>query len=463
MSRTPMVLGQIDKILASIEGSHNKSAEAHTEAGSIGGETTHPVKNVDDNTTKATEGFRSKENESDVKETVGKPGVNSASEVTTGGQDSVQLNIGVNAGETGKDVPSAKGGKQDGGTYDGKSTHPARTDNDSLEGGKYASVKEATAVLRGRIKQAQVLGNEIMGAMAVSATKPTAPAHKQAAVPVAEEAQVGYDFAGTVSQDFDKQAFHEAVVTGLAETVLIGETQAEKVAEYLDEFFAYAKTAGDEEGDMGESSGGDGDGDESSALPYGDAGGLPGMDGGDAGGGDPMGAGGPPPGAGGDPGAGGGNPLQGIDPPSPATAVASAPRPTRRRCGWSRWCGRRRSVGDAARRTKHGRRRRDVRHGGSGRRRCGWPSARSRCGRWRNASSRRRPNGHVASSDAHGRYESGCGRSSGSPKARRFAEGPTGEDRRQGSGLASQERCSTAASRSHGWVPARTNRPALST
>ena len=314
MSRTPMVLGQIDKILASIEGSHNKSAEAHTEAGSIGGETTHPVKNVDDNTTKATEGFRSKENESDVKETVGKPGVNSASEVTTGGQDSVQLNIGVNAGETGKDVPSAKGGKQDGGTYDGKSTHPARTDNDSLEGGKYASVKEATAVLRGRIKQAQVLGNEIMGAMAVSATKPTAPAHKQAAVPVAEEAQVGYDFAGTVSQDFDKQAFHEAVVTGLAETVLIGETQAEKVAEYLDEFFAYAKTAGDEEGDMGESSGGDGDGDESSALPYGDAGGLPGMDGGDAGGGDPMGAGGPPPGAGGDPGAGGGNPLQGIDP-----------------------------------------------------------------------------------------------------------------------------------------------------
>src|SRR5215471_8663076 len=57
-------------------------SEPESEPGSIGGETEHPVKNVDDRLQDAPEGERSKENTRDVKEDQGQPSVENAAEAS---------------------------------------------------------------------------------------------------------------------------------------------------------------------------------------------------------------------------------------------------------------------------------------------------------------------------------------------------------------------------------------------
>ena len=56
----------IDRFLQEVAATEKKAAEAHTEPGSVGGPTEHPVKDVDDSTEEAQEGARSAENEADV-------------------------------------------------------------------------------------------------------------------------------------------------------------------------------------------------------------------------------------------------------------------------------------------------------------------------------------------------------------------------------------------------------------
>ena len=120
-----------------------KAAEAPTpsDPGGYQGATTHPTKNEDNRGQNATEGARSSENVSDVNADQGEPGVNKAKDAKPGQQDDVQVNIGTDQSATGED-PSVeddyKGGKEDPG-----SSHPARTDNDSLDGHKYANATGA--------------------------------------------------------------------------------------------------------------------------------------------------------------------------------------------------------------------------------------------------------------------------------------------------------------------------------
>jgi len=137
-----------------------KSAEAHTEAGGFEGSTQHPTKSVDDRTQAAQEGARSKENTEGVKDEQGKASVDATPvakagsllknvgklakkaegttpAAVTGSAADDHLQIGTKVAPTGDDpaneTSSAKGGKEDPG-----STHPARTDNDQLDGHKYA-------------------------------------------------------------------------------------------------------------------------------------------------------------------------------------------------------------------------------------------------------------------------------------------------------------------------------------
>jgi hypothetical protein len=169
-------LGTIEQFIGTV-GARQKQAEANTEPGSIGGATSHPVKNVDDRTEPAKEGARSKENTTDVKEDQGKLSVESAPEATAksaaallagfakkaegGGAVSTpgsaaddHLQIGTNVQPTGDDksneTSSAKAGKEDPG-----STHPARTDNTALDGHKYAGddglKKIAAEIERGEV------------------------------------------------------------------------------------------------------------------------------------------------------------------------------------------------------------------------------------------------------------------------------------------------------------------------
>lgn len=317
------LIGSIDQMLKEVTG-HQKSATAMSEPGSIGGETTHVTKNVEDGLMTATEGERSRENTADVKAAIGAPSVDSTTAGSGGSQQDKQLSVGVTSKPTGEDptneTSSTKAGKDDPG-----SSHPARTDNSSLDGQKYASQS-----LGDLLKSAAALGNQLVASLAnepAPAAAAATPANKTAAATdpaaAAREAQAGYDAATAASETFDKVAFEQTLLSEVAETVAIAHRQAVKVAETL--LTLQAKQAGmnGEEGAPpqeggGEDGRGSGEGGELSdeelmAALSGGGGGDPGMGGGDPaamgggmGGGDPSMGGGDPAAMGGDPGMGGG-------------------------------------------------------------------------------------------------------------------------------------------------------------
>ena len=72
-------MATIDQFLQKV-GSVKVAEDPLSEPGSIGGETSHPVKKVDDRLQTATEGARSSENSKDVKEDQGAPSVENAPE-----------------------------------------------------------------------------------------------------------------------------------------------------------------------------------------------------------------------------------------------------------------------------------------------------------------------------------------------------------------------------------------------
>jgi hypothetical protein len=252
MNTKQAALVSIDALLRQISEQSVKSAEAGTEAGGFTGSTTHPVKNEDDRTQPATEGARSKENTTDVKEQQGAPSVDSSSE-STPSQDTVQYNIGTSQSATGEDssveTDSAKSGKDDPG-----SDHPARTDNDSLDGHKFAQ-----QILR-LTEKAATQGNDLLALLAVEARgeiqKKAAElaAEKKVPVPPVEEqpeegadkaAQAGYELAAIASGSTgnDKLAEAAGIVDAIAYTISDAFSMAEKTAAYLDEYFATLKRA----------------------------------------------------------------------------------------------------------------------------------------------------------------------------------------------------------------------------
>lgn len=212
-----------------------KAAESHTEAGGYQGATTHPSKNVEDHAESASEGSRSSENTSDVKEDQGAPGVDSTKPGPGAGQDAQQMDIGITSKATGEDpsaeTESAKGGKEDGGTYDGSSSHPARTDNDSLDGGKYASDIE---LFRHLTKQSTDLGNSVVATVAARAHTATKTAAAKPAPAAATET------TDTADTDAAKQAADAAaaqrdqewyghLVSEMASTIKAASDRAERV------------------------------------------------------------------------------------------------------------------------------------------------------------------------------------------------------------------------------------------
>ena len=251
MSANPLTT--IDQFITEVSGAEKAAAEAHTEPGSIGGETSHPVKNVDDRTSEATEGERSSENSADVKKDQGEPAVDNAPEaqakvaMNEGTAADDQLQIGTNKQPTGDDpqneTSSAKPGKEDGG-YEGPSSHPARTDNDDLDGHKYAG-DIASMSLEEKAAALAELGNEICAAVAVAGEQP-APKQAEEACDEEEEddaeykaaaeqlaGQVGWEMAGILTGSMDKQAADAMVQNALVDIVKSAEADADNVAAYL--------------------------------------------------------------------------------------------------------------------------------------------------------------------------------------------------------------------------------------
>jgi len=324
--------GTIESLLAEL-GEEEKVAEAKSEPGGYQGGTTHPVANVDDRLDDAQEGARSSENTEDVKT---EPNRGQTVDETTpgpgGGQESVQMDVGITSKATGDDssaeTDSAKDGKQDGGTHRGGSAHPARTDNEQLDGHKYSSDLEA---LRALCKQAEDLGSAICASIAVGTEKGAEGAGKadpkgagntnsQAGGcgvkdgPITEDGKVNARdesggnaakqsadagdelaarFAGLDLSAEDKVATDNMVVETLQEVVETAWRRAEKCAEFYAEHFkaenpsdfpkgSTSKVAMPEgEGDAGAAEEKD-DSDESKSESEGGEGGGPPVEGGDA-------------------------------------------------------------------------------------------------------------------------------------------------------------------------------------
>lgn len=236
---TAELLGTIDEMLAAVGGT-TKRAAALSEPTSIGGETTHATKNIDDGLQAATEGARSAENSADVKEQIGPTSVDSTSPTPAGSQQAQQPNIGVTSKATGEDSANETAGTESV-KKDPGSTHPARTDNEKL--GQHA---EFNALL----KKASDIGNQLMAALATPGT-PAAPAQKQAAAPTAEQdaaqaAQAGYDAAAAATAGFDKAAFDQDLLTEVAATVEVARRRATKVAEAIVAMYKEAGANGEE-------------------------------------------------------------------------------------------------------------------------------------------------------------------------------------------------------------------------
>lgn len=307
----------IEEFINSV-GTTKAAAEPLSEPGSIGGPTSHPVKNVDDRLEKAKEGERSKENAKDVKEDQGPPSVENAPEAKaasakaaatilggigkkaegtvsqSGSAEGDQLQIGTKKAPTGEDAKSetssAKAGKNDPG-----STHPARTDNTELDGHKYAFDSSSTLEhLAGIVKSSSdnLLGiiNGLDVAPPAGAQAPPAGQPKTAAAPAGQaDPQLAYlvgdELAGIINGTMDKTAADQMVRTELAR---IAKLASDKADCYIHFATGYRKAA--ESGGGGTPAGG-------SPMPGGSGGDPSGAMSSLGGGGDPSGGAAPPGGA----------------------------------------------------------------------------------------------------------------------------------------------------------------------
>ena len=332
-------LGTIDAFIQEVGAAEKRAADGNDskDPGTIGGETEHPSKSVPNNTYPTPEGARSKENTKDVKEDQGEPSVENAPEATAKKAGYIDLSRFARptvkqaeggllppgcakedlepselvVGPTGDPPPKTpKAGKEDPG-----STHPARTDNDEIDGHKWSSDKLAAASLEELAKVASDLGNSLCAALA--SDDPTQTTQKVASDTdprIAEQA--GFELAGLFTGDFDKRAADALVQKTLQEIIKTAADDGDATATCLDSYFA-AQREKVAEGEVPPP-------DPSQGPPPPPGGGMP-PPGGEGG---PMmggpGAGGPPGGApppGGDAamlgalgGAGGGAPPPGGDP-----------------------------------------------------------------------------------------------------------------------------------------------------
>ena len=258
-------INTIEQFLASVGGSV-KRAEAHTEAGGYQDGTSHPVKDVDDRTEAAQEGARSAENNKDVKEDQGAVGVNSAATAksardilaglsrhaampsysvkrsesavsTPGSAADDQLQIGTNKQPTGEDpsneTNSAKSGKKD-----SDSEHPARTDNESLDGHKFSY--DQYTPLEKLASYIHECGNQLVAQIAHVAwnakkandgysTDVAQSYEKEAADPELVQL-VGRELAGVMS---DKQATDNMVHAALSGVIKTASLKADLLIEYI--------------------------------------------------------------------------------------------------------------------------------------------------------------------------------------------------------------------------------------
>ena len=294
-------LQTIEQFVSQVGGDTTKQAAvdqgSHTEPGGYDGQTSHQSKNVQDDTEEARTGEQAADNEKEVKDDHGQASVNAGNESKNAmegnsqahnpsTQANQQYQIGTNVQSTGQDpsseTESTKPGKEDS-QYEGSSTHPARTDNDQIDGHKWA--KEAS--LDQLVQRMQKLGNEICSELSQSGDgqTPEKGAQKQAEgdcphgykskddCPTcdgdggkdkqSDDAEyqklaqaAGAELAGLATGRLDKQAAEQMVTNSIEQVIKEAQVDADRTADYLDAYFA---KAGEEEGKSEEDQEGKGD------------------------------------------------------------------------------------------------------------------------------------------------------------------------------------------------------------
>jgi len=200
--------------------------------------TSHPVAKADTGNQPAAEGARSAENSADTVEAVGKPAIDQAANATDQvGTDSAaadHVQIGTRKAPTGED-PSVETSSVNSTLQDPGTSHPASTDNPEL-GSKYASMATADLTKLAASLANQLLASpELTSALQSKAAADQSPAQSQQ-FDTSEAAQAGWDLAGLVAGDFDKQALDAAMMARMEDIIKTAAHDADNVIEYLDAY-----------------------------------------------------------------------------------------------------------------------------------------------------------------------------------------------------------------------------------
>jgi hypothetical protein len=226
MSVTTAAKRSIADFIASVK----QASEHETDEG-----TSHPVSTVDAGTQPAAEGARSAENAADTVAAIGTPAVDEEDDATDQvGTDSAaedHLQIGTKKAPTGED-PSVETASTNATLSDPGTSHPASTDNPDL-GSKYASMST-----RDLTKVAADLANQLLASDELATALQLSQSRGQASQPqqskeAEDAAQAGWDLAGLVAGDFDKQAVDAALVARMEDIIKTAAHDADNVIEYL--------------------------------------------------------------------------------------------------------------------------------------------------------------------------------------------------------------------------------------
>jgi hypothetical protein len=311
MAAAPL-FAELQGLLAEI--GRPKQANAAADPGGMSGSSSHPTASADAGLQTPPHGARAAENEADVKKDI--PNNVNTTPGNTGTQAEVQLGQGVKADETGVNVPSTKGNKEDPGT-----ATPITTE----DGTKYGSF--AGRPFDELYKQAGVLANDLLAAVAVQGQKQAqarqtpapapVPAPTPAPAPSAESvkaAEAGFNLAQQIANAPTPEQVKAANARVVARQLV---TDGLRAAELYLQFAKAAADASDggssDSGPKEKKEGGEGESGESSESSESGEGGE-----GGGGGGAPAGLGGPPEGGMGLGGMGG-SPEGGMGgPPDPA-------------------------------------------------------------------------------------------------------------------------------------------------
>lgn len=223
----------VHAVLTALGSRQVKGAQARTEPGGWGTTSKHPSTQTDDGTRAATQGTRGDEIDRDLH---AQEDIGNHSPPAAKSQDALQPNMGVeqsnpqdNPGESQRETRETP---EDGGTYYGKTQHPARVDNEEVQK-KYAGASKEVCELLTLVGETEKLAAEYIPALAAEARNRLEGAPSTPATPAAPAAPQTKAAEAPQLTEADQAAAEKAVVFSLAGVLLDAMTDATKTASWM--------------------------------------------------------------------------------------------------------------------------------------------------------------------------------------------------------------------------------------